>query len=174
MRPNNWRGKVTNTLKMSGNLWFIYHTSHQRTSMAQGRFKVGPVEGPKPTRVRQGQKYLRYYPSLFPFLGRQAITPPEGGKSLGGGPWGRRNSSVPRHTRQNRPEIKRHTDCNPTTGEERASGFFCRRSLFHMEERQQHFCRATWIESSSTKKCTQNISTSPAWYKLAKSIISIL
>ena len=32
-------------------------------------------------------------------------------------PWGRRKSPVPRHIRQNRPEIKRPTECNPTTGE---------------------------------------------------------
>ena len=48
--------------------------------------------------------------------------PPEGGISLGGmAPWGRRNSPVPRHIRQNRPEIKRPTECNPTTGEEKRS-----------------------------------------------------
>ena len=49
-------------------------------------FKVGLVAEPKPTRVRQGQKYLR--PRRHsPFLGRQAINPtPEGGKSLEGWP----------------------------------------------------------------------------------------
>ena len=47
--------------------------------------------------------------------------PSEVGKSLGGmAPWGRRNSPEPRHTRQNRPEIKQPTECNPTTGEERS------------------------------------------------------
>ena len=41
-------------------------------------------------------------------------------------PWGRRKSPVPRHTRQNRPEIKRPTECNPTTGEEKKfRGDFC-------------------------------------------------
>ena len=33
--------------------------------------------------------------------------PPKEVKSWGMAPWGRRNSPVPRHTRQNRPEIKR-------------------------------------------------------------------
>ena len=30
-------------------------------------------------------------------------------------PWGRRKSPVPRHTRQNRPEVRRPTECNPRT-----------------------------------------------------------
>ena len=48
--------------------------------------------------------------------------PPRRGYKPGGmAPWGRRNSPVPRHTRQNRPEIKRPTECNPTTGEEKKS-----------------------------------------------------
>ena len=48
-------------------------------------FKVGPVAGRKPTRVRQGQKYRR--PRRHsPFGAPQAITPPEGGKRLGDGP----------------------------------------------------------------------------------------
>ena len=56
-------------------------------------------------------------------LRRQAInpTPPEGGiRLVGMAPWGQRNSPVPRHNRQNRPEIKRPTECNPTTGEEKS------------------------------------------------------
>ena len=59
---------------------------------------------------------------LFGRLRRQAITPPpERGKSLGGmAPWGRRKSPAPRHTRQNRSEVRRPTECNPTTGEERS------------------------------------------------------
>ena len=36
-------------------------------------------------------------------------------------PWDRRKSPVPRHIRQNRPEIKRPTECNSTTGEEKKS-----------------------------------------------------
>ena len=48
--------------------------------------------------------------------------PPRRGYKPGGTvPWGRRNSPVPRRTRQNRPEIKRPTECNPTTGEEKKS-----------------------------------------------------
>ena len=61
-------------------------------------------------------------PSAFPFFGRlrrQAITPPKGYKPGGMAPWGRRKSPVPRHTRQNRPEVRRPTECNPRTGEER-------------------------------------------------------
>ena len=53
-------------------------------------FKVGPVAGPKPTRVRPARPKIPSAPSAFPFLGhlgRQAITPPhERGKSLGGCP----------------------------------------------------------------------------------------
>ena len=84
-------------------------------------FKVGPVAGPKPTRVRQGQKYLR--PRRHsPFWGaRQYTQPPRRGYKPGGmAPWGRRNSPVPRHARQNRPEVRRPTECNPRTGEERS------------------------------------------------------
>ena len=87
-------------------------------------FKMGPVAGPKPTRVRQGQKYLRprRHSPFWGASGARQSTPPEGGISLGGmAPWGRRNSPVPRHIRQNRPEIKRPTECNPTTGEEKSS-----------------------------------------------------
>ena len=57
-------------------------------------FKVGPVAGLKPTRVRQGQKYPQ--PST-----------------------GRICSQVSRHTRQNHLEVKRPTEYDPTTGEER-------------------------------------------------------
>ena len=86
-------------------------------------FKVGPVAGLKPTRVRQGQKYLR--PRRHPLFGapqapgnKTTPYPPKGVKAWGYGPWGRRNSQVPRHTRQNRLEVKRPTECDPT-GEER-------------------------------------------------------
>ena len=47
------------------------------------------------------------------------------------------------------------------------------RGPFYMEERELHFCHATWIESSPTKKWTQKISISLARYRLAKSITSI-
>ena len=85
-------------------------------------FKVGRVARLKPTRVRQDQKYLAI-PSAFPFLGRLAINlppHPEGSKKhRGWPPWCRRKSPVPRHSRQNRPEVRWSTECNPTTGEER-------------------------------------------------------
>ena len=42
-----------------------------------------------------------------------------GYKPGGMAPWGQRKSPVPRHTRQNRPEVRRPTECNPRTGEER-------------------------------------------------------
>ena len=45
--------------------------------------------------------------------------PQRGYKPGGMAPWGWRKSSVPRHTRQNRPEVRRHTECNLRTGEER-------------------------------------------------------
>ena len=47
-----------------------------------------------------------------------------GVKAWGMAPWGRRNSPVPRHTQQNRPEIKRPTERNPTTGEENTFWLF--------------------------------------------------
>ena len=47
-------------------------------------FKVGPVAGPKPTRVRHGQKYLR--PCRHSPFGAPGNKPPEGGISLGGWP----------------------------------------------------------------------------------------
>ena len=42
-----------------------------------------------------------------------------GYKAGGMAPRRRRKSPVPRHTRQNRPEVRRPTECNPRTGEER-------------------------------------------------------
>ena len=62
--------------------------SYQRTNMAQGDFKVGPVARPKPTRVQQGQKYLRprWHSPFWGASGARQLTPPEGGKSLGDGP----------------------------------------------------------------------------------------
>ena len=36
----------------------IYPMPHQRKNVAQGLFKVGPVAGPEPTRIRQFQKCL--------------------------------------------------------------------------------------------------------------------
>ena len=46
--------------------------------------------------------------------------------------WGRRKSPVPRHTRQNRPEVRRPTECNQRTGEERphTNALERRRGLF--------------------------------------------
>ena len=38
-------------------------------------------------------------------------TPRRGYKPGGMAPWGRRKSPVPRHTRQNRPEVRRPTEC---------------------------------------------------------------
>ena len=98
--------------------------SHQRTIWHKAVFKVGPVAGPKPTRIRQGQKYLQPR-RHFPLLGQpqapgNKLNPPERGYKPGGmAPWGRRKSPVPRHTRQNRPEVRRPTEGNPRTGEER-------------------------------------------------------
>ena len=58
-------------------------------------FKVGPVAGPKPTRVRQGQKYLFGVPQA---PGNKP--PPEGGISLGGWP----------------PEARGNLQCQGTPG----------------------------------------------------------
>ena len=98
-----------------------------------------------------GKAKNTFGPVGIPFFGAPQApgnkpNPPEGGISLGDGPWGRRNSPVPRHTRQNRPEIKRPTECNPRTGEEKRSAgtskFFRRRSVVDMKGRQHYFCRA--------------------------------
>ena len=71
-----------------------------------------------------GKAKNTFGPVGIPFLGRlrrQAInpTPRRGYKPGGMAPWGRRKSPVLRHTRQNRPEVRRPTECNPRTGEER-------------------------------------------------------
>ena len=47
------------------------------------------------------------------------VGPVAGPKPGGMAPWDRTISPVPRHTRQNRPEVRRPTECNPRTGEER-------------------------------------------------------
>ena len=55
----------------------IYPTPHQRKNVAQGLFKVGPVTGPEPTRIRQFQKCLgprRHSPFLWRLRSR-AIKP---------------------------------------------------------------------------------------------------
>ena len=99
-------------------LFIIRPTNAQKWHKAV--FKVGPVAGPKPTRIRQGQKYLR--PRRHSPFWRKAInlTPPKRVKACG-----RRNSPVPSHTRQNRPEVWQPTECNPTTGEERSEDLWC-------------------------------------------------
>ena len=120
MQPNNWRGKVTNTLKKErGSLLFI-DSSHQRSNMVQGRFQGGSGRRAE-AHTRPARPKIPSAPSAFPFLGRlrrQAINPtPRRGKSLGDFPLRpEENSSA----KQDRPEVRRPTECNPTTGEERS------------------------------------------------------
>ena len=67
---------------------FCYLSMRPTNARIWAVFKVGPVAGPKPTRVRQGQKYLRPF-RHSPFLGclrRQAIKPPKGVKAWEDGP----------------------------------------------------------------------------------------
>ena len=83
---------------------------------------------------------------------------------------------MPRHTRQNRPEIKRPTECNPTTGEEKRSAGT---SEFSPPEAFLYGRKGTPLLSRHMnrkffyKKWTQKISISLARYRLAKSITSI-
>ena len=46
MQPHKMQDSSLNELREE--LTVIYPTPHQRTNMAQGRFKVGPIAGPKP------------------------------------------------------------------------------------------------------------------------------
>ena len=63
MQPKNWRGKATHKRpRASAGTSVIYYLSLRPTNARiwhKAVFKVGPVAGPKPTRIRQGQKYLR-------------------------------------------------------------------------------------------------------------------
>ena len=83
---------------------------------------------------------------------------------------------MPRHTRQNRPEIKRPTECSPTTGEEKRSAGT---SEFSSPEAFLYGRKGTPLLSRHVdrkffyKKWTQKISTSIVRYGLAKSITSI-
>ena len=92
-------------------LLHIYHTFHQRTTQ-KAVFKVGSVAGPKPTRVRQGQKYLRPRRN-FPYKapGNKGV------KAWGMALWSRRKSPVLKYTRQNRPEAEQPTEWDARTGE---------------------------------------------------------
>ena len=54
MQPKNWRGKKG----PRGPLYLSLRPTNARIRH-KAVFKVGPVAGPKPTRVRQGQKYVR-------------------------------------------------------------------------------------------------------------------
>ena len=69
-----------------------------------------------------GKAKNTFGPVGIPLLGAPQAPgnkPPLGYKPGGMAPWGQRKSPVPRHTRQNRPEVRRPTECNPRTGEER-------------------------------------------------------
>ena len=82
-----------------------------------------------------------------------------------------------RHTRQNCPEIKRPTECNPTTGEEKKVrggplNFRCLKPFSYGRKGtpllSRHVNRKFFY-----KKWTQKINTSIARYRLPKSITSI-
>ena len=60
MQPKNWRGKATqNALERPQEPLYLSLRPTNTRIWHKAVFKVGPVAGPKPTRVRQGQKYLR-------------------------------------------------------------------------------------------------------------------
>ena len=107
-------------------------------------FKVGLFAGPKPTRVRQGQKYLRTrrHSPLWGASGARQY-PPKGVKAWGDGPLRRRPQNVRRlkpfsYGRKGTPPLSRHVN----------------RKFFY-------------------KKWPQKVSTSIARFRLAKSITSI-
>ena len=112
--------KSAGTSESRGPLYLSLHPTNARI-WHKAVFKVGPFAGPKPTRVRQGQKYLRprRHSPFWGASGARQYPPRRELKPGGMAPWGRRKSPVPRHTRQNRPEVRRPTECNPRTGEER-------------------------------------------------------
>ena len=128
MQPKNWRGKVTNTLKKSGDLC-IYRCvppTHEYGTRPFLRWARSQGRSPHAS----GKAKNTFDPVGIPLFGApqapgnkpNPTPPPRRGYKPGGmAPWGRRKSPVPRHTRQNRPEIKRPTECNPTTGEEKRS-----------------------------------------------------
>ena len=97
---------------------FIIHPTNARI-WHKAVFKVGPVAEPKPTRIRQGQKYLQLR-QHSPFLGclrRQAInlTLLKGVKAWGDGPLRPEELSSAEAHPAECPEIKLPTECNPTT-----------------------------------------------------------
>ena len=83
---------------------------------------------------------------------------------------------MPRHIRQDRPEIKRPTECNPTTGEEKRSA-----GTSEFSPPEAFLCRAKGTPLPSRhvdrkffyKNWTQKICISLARYRLTKSITSI-
>ena len=73
--------------KVRGDLCYLSLRPTNARIWHKAIFKVGPVAGPKPTRVRQGQKYLRpRRHSPFWRASGNKPNPPERGKSLGDGP----------------------------------------------------------------------------------------
>ena len=139
--------------------------------------------------TRPARTKITSAPSAFPFLGRlrrQAINPknPKGVKAWGIAPWGRRKSPMSMHTRQNRPEVRRPTECNPRTGEERPHTNALERPRGPLNFRRlkpfSYGRKGTPLLSHHVnrkffykKKWTQKISTSIVRYRLPKSINSI-
>ena len=76
------RERGLSSLLAGCSLLFIIHPTNARM-WHKAVFKVGPVAGPKPTRVWQGQKYLRprRHSPYYGRLRRQVVTPPKGIKA---------------------------------------------------------------------------------------------
>ena len=85
---SNEMKSVIYSIKRKVNCLFIIRPTNARM-WHNAIFKVGPVAGPKPTRVRRGQKYLqlRRHSPFWGRLRRQAMNSrPKGVKAWGDGP----------------------------------------------------------------------------------------
>ena len=105
MQPSKWRGKAT----------------HKRPRASAGTSVIHRCV--PPTHEYGTRPFLRWVQSQGPSphaTGKAKNTFGPSVKAWGMVHWGWRTSPVPKHTRQNHPEVKRPTECDPTTGEERS------------------------------------------------------
>ena len=123
MQPNNWRGKASHKRpSASAGTSGIYRCvppTHEYGTRPFSRWARSLGRSPHAS----GKAKNTFDPIGIPLFGAYQAPgnklKPKWVKAWEMAPWGRRKSPVPRHTRQNRPEIRRPTECNPTTGEER-------------------------------------------------------
>ena len=121
MQPKNWRGKATQKRpRASAGTYGIYRCvppTHEYGTRLFLRWVQSQGRSPHAT----GKAKNTFDPvgiPLFRAPGNKP-NPPKGVKAWGDGPLRPEKTPVPRHTQQNRPEVRRPTKCNPTTGEER-------------------------------------------------------